>query len=136
PVSRFSGLVRRRSSARAASIGLCRPPRRRGDMNIAVLDDYQDTIRTLACYPKVAGHHVTIWRADTKDVDELARRLKDTEALCLIRERPPIRGPLLDRLAKLRIISQVGVFPHVDVEACTRRGVIMSSSSLPGRPSY
>jgi D-3-phosphoglycerate dehydrogenase / 2-oxoglutarate reductase len=105
-------------------------------MNIAVLDDYQDTIRTLACYPKVAGHHVTIWKDHTKDVDQLAQRLRDTEALCLIRERTPIRGPLLERLDKLRIISQVGVFPHVDLEACTRRGVIMSSSSMPGRPSY
>jgi len=105
-------------------------------MNIAVLDDYQDTIRTLRCYPKVAGHQVTIWNDHTKDVDTLAARLKDTEALTLLRERTPIRAPLLERLDKLRIISQVGVYPHVDVEACTRRGVVLASSTLPGRPSY
>jgi D-3-phosphoglycerate dehydrogenase len=105
-------------------------------MNITVLDDYQGTIRTLACFGKVAGHHVTIWNDHTKDVDELAKRLADTEALALIRERTPIRAPLLERLDTLRIISQVGVFPHVDVAACTRRGVIMSSSQMPGRPSY
>src|SRR5438105_1389287 len=94
----------------------------RSDMNITILDDYQDTIRTLACYPKVSGHKVTIWNDHTKDVDTLAGRLKDTEALVLIRERTPIRAPLLDRLDKLRLISQAGVFPHIDVEACTRRG--------------
>jgi len=105
-------------------------------MNITVLDDYQDTIRTLACFAKVAGHHVTIWNDHTKDVDELARRLKDTEALALIRERTPIRAPLLERLDRLRLISQVSVYPHIDVEACTRRGVILSSSTMPGRPSY
>jgi D-3-phosphoglycerate dehydrogenase / 2-oxoglutarate reductase len=105
-------------------------------VNITVLDDYQDTIRTLDCFSKVAGHEVTIWNDHTKDVDALGERLKDTEALALIRERTPIRGPLLDRLDRLRLISQVGVYPHIDVEACTRRGVVVSSSSMPGRPSY
>src|SRR5436309_5803006 len=108
----------------------------RSDMNITILDDYQDTIRTLACYPKIAGHTVTIWSDHTKDVDTLAGRLKDTEALVLIRERTPIRAPLLERLDKLRLISQAGVFPHVDVEACARRGVVVSSQTGPGRPSY
>ena len=54
----------------------------------------------------------------------------------LIRERTPIRAPLLERLDKLRLISQAGVFPHVDVDACTRRGVVVSSQTGPGRPSY
>ena len=105
-------------------------------MNITILDDYQDTIRTLACFEKVAGHHVTIWNDHTKDVDALAARLKETEALALLRERTPIRAPLLERLDKLRLISQVSVYPHIDVEACTRRGVIVSSAMAPGRPSY
>ena len=106
-------------------------------MNITVLDDWQDTVRTLPSFGKVAGHRVTIWNDHTKDVDVLAKRLADTEALCLIRERTPIRAPLLERLDRLRIISQVGVFPHVDVEACTRRGVIMASpGSAGGGPSY
>ncbi|MBI2162291.1 MAG: D-2-hydroxyacid dehydrogenase family protein [Candidatus Rokubacteria bacterium] len=105
-------------------------------MNVTILDDYQDTIRTLACFRKIAGHSVTIWNDHTKDVDVLARRLKDTEALTLLRERTPCRAPLIERLDKLRIISQVSVYPHIDVEACTRRGVIVSSAALPGRPSH
>jgi D-3-phosphoglycerate dehydrogenase len=105
-------------------------------MNITILDDYQDTIRTLPCFSKVAGHHITIWNDHTKDTDALAERLRDTEALVLLRERTPIRAPLLERLDKLRLISQVGVSPHIDAEACTRRGVIVSSSQMPGRPSY
>ena len=105
-------------------------------MKIAILDDYQNTIRTLRCFDKVAGHEVKIWNDHTKDVDTLAERLRDTEALALIRERTPIRAPLLERLDKLRLISQVGVYPHIDVEACTRRGVIVSASTMPGRPSY
>jgi D-3-phosphoglycerate dehydrogenase / 2-oxoglutarate reductase len=108
----------------------------RPEMNITILDDYQDTIRTLTCFPKVTGHKVTIWNDHTKDVDTLAGRLKDTEALVLIRERTPIRAPLLERLDKLKLISQAGVFPHIDVEACTRRGVVVCSHTGPGRPSY
>ena len=106
-------------------------------MNITVLDDWQNTVRTLPAFAKVAGHNVTIWNDHSKDVDVLAKRLADTEALCLIRERTPIRAPLLERLDKLRIISQIGVFPHVDLAACTRRGVIMSALGGPGGgPSY
>ncbi|MGH7932117.1 MAG: D-2-hydroxyacid dehydrogenase family protein [Candidatus Binataceae bacterium] len=105
-------------------------------MKITILDDYQNFVRTLPCFSKVAGHDVTIWNDHTKDVDLLAERLKDIEALVLIRERTPIQAPLLERLGKLRIISQVGAFPHVDLDACTRHGVIMSSFMMPGRPSY
>ena len=105
-------------------------------MNVAILDDYQDTIHALPCFAKMAGHAVTIWNDHTKDVDALAERLRDTEALTLLRERTPIRAALLDRLDKLRIISQVSVYPHIDVAACTRRGVIVSSSQMPGGRSW
>lgn len=105
-------------------------------MKITILDDYQNTVRTLACFSKVAHHDVTIWNDHTKDVEVLAERLKDTEALALIRERTPIRAPLVARLDRLRIISQVSVYPHIDVEACTRRGILVSSYMMPGRPSY
>jgi len=105
-------------------------------MKISILDDYQDTVRTLKCFGKVASHDVKIWNDHTKDLEVLAGRLKDTEALVLIRERTPVRGPLLERLEKLKLISQTSVYPHVDVEACTKRGVILSSYTAPAQPSY
>src|SRR5262245_2731501 len=105
-------------------------------MQIAILDDYQDNVRTLASYPRLAGHQVAIFRDHTKDVSTLAERLKDCEALVVLRERTPIAAPLLERLDKLRLISNVGVHPHIDLDACTRRGVIVSSFMGAGRPSY
>ena len=105
-------------------------------MNVAILDDYTDTLRTLACFQKLAGHHVTVWTDHTDDVPTLARRLEDTEALVLIRERTAIRAPLLERLPRLRLISQRSVFPHIDVDACTRLGIIVSSDLHAGTPSY
>jgi D-3-phosphoglycerate dehydrogenase / 2-oxoglutarate reductase len=105
-------------------------------MKIAILDDYHDTLRTLDCFKKLSGHEIKIWNDHVQDVDTLARRLRDTEALVLIRERTEIRAPLLHRLDKLRLISQRSVYPHIDIEACTRLGVIVSSSQHPGTPSY
>ena len=105
-------------------------------MKIAILDDYHDTLRTLDCFQKLAGHDVTVWNDHVQDVDALAGRLRDAEALVLIRERTEIRAPLLERLDRLRLISQRSVYPHIDIDACTRLGVVVSSSQHPGTPSY
>jgi D-3-phosphoglycerate dehydrogenase len=105
-------------------------------VRITILDDYHDTLRTLPCFQKLAGHDVTVWNDRAQDLDTLADRLRDTEVLILIRERTKIGAPLLERLDKLRLISQRSVYPHIDIDACTRRGVIVSSSQHPGTPSY
>ena len=105
-------------------------------MKISILDDYFDTVRTLACFRKLAGHEVTVWNDHVQDTDALAARLKDTECLVLIRERTRIQADLLERLPKLKLISQRSVYPHIDVEACTRRGVVVSSSQHAATPSY
>ena len=105
-------------------------------MKISILDDYFDTLRTLECFAKLAGHDVKIWNDHVQDIDALAERLRDAEALVLIRERTEIRAPLLERLPRLRLISQRSVYPHIDVDACTRLGIVVSSSQHPGTPSY
>ena len=105
-------------------------------MKISILDDYHDTVRTLSCFGKVAGHAVTIWNDHVQNDEALAERLRDAEVLVLIRERTKIRAPLLERLPNLRLISQRSVYPHIDVDACTRLGIIVSSSQHAGTPSY
>jgi D-3-phosphoglycerate dehydrogenase len=105
-------------------------------MNVTILDDYFDTLRTLPCYAKLAGHAVTIWTDHVQEVAPLAARLAETEALVLIRERTQVRAPLLERLPRLRLISQRSVYPHIDVEACTRLGIVVSSNMHAGTPSY
>jgi D-3-phosphoglycerate dehydrogenase len=105
-------------------------------MKISILDDYHDTLRTLDCFKKLSGHEIKIWNDHVQEVDALVDRLRDTEVLVLIRERTEIRAPLLQRLDHLRLISQRSVYPHIDIEACTELGVIVSSSQHPGTPSY
>ena len=105
-------------------------------MKVAILDDYFDTLRTLRCFAKLAPFDVTVFNDHTDDEEVLAGRLKDAEVLVLIRECTKVRASLLSRLPRLRLISQRSVYPHIDIEACTRLGVIVSSSQHEGTPSY
>ena len=105
-------------------------------MKVTILDDYFDTLRTLPCVERLAGHEVTVWNDHVQEVDALAERLADTEALVLIRERTELRAPLLERLPRLRLISQRSVYPHIDIAACTGLGIIVSSDLHVGTPSY
>jgi D-3-phosphoglycerate dehydrogenase / 2-oxoglutarate reductase len=105
-------------------------------MKVAILDDYFDTLATLQCFEKLDRHEVTIWTDHVQDLDALVDRLRDAEALVLIRERTEIRAGLLERLPNLRLISQRSVYPHIDVDACTRLGIVVSSDLHAGAPSY
>ena len=105
-------------------------------MKVTILDDTFDTLRTLPCFRKLDGHDVTVWNDHVQDTDALAERLKDTEALVLIRERTQVREPLLEHLDRLQLISQRSVYPHIDIDACTRRGVVVCSNMHAGTPSY
>lgn len=105
-------------------------------MNIAILDDYLGVVPTLSSFAefsKLDRHRVTVWNDHTRDVETLAERLRDADALILLRERTPVTEELLDRLPRLKLITQNGPYPHVDVAACTRRGVLVCSGKP--RPS-
>jgi D-3-phosphoglycerate dehydrogenase len=105
-------------------------------VRVAILDDYFDTLHTLPCFARLAPFDVTIFNDHVQDIDGLAERLADVEALVLIRERTRIESALLERLPRLRLISQRSVYPHIDVAACTARGVIVSSNLHADTPSY
>ncbi|MEE1765134.1 SDR family oxidoreductase [Streptomyces sp. SP18BB07] len=107
-------------------------PRR---LRVSILDDYRDVVRTLDCFSKLQGHDVTIWNDSMSDAEVLAERLADADVLVLLRERTKVDEALLGRLPKLKLISQNGHIPHIDLDACTRHDVI-ASSALTARPSY
>lgn len=99
-------------------------------MHIVIPDDYQDAVRNLACFSKLAEHTVTIHHDTVREIDELARRFADAEALVLIRERTRIHDDLLARLPRLKLISQTGKgTAHIDLAACTRRGVAVAAGT-------
>jgi D-3-phosphoglycerate dehydrogenase len=105
-------------------------------MKVTILDDYFDTLRHLPCYQKLAAQEVTICNDHVQETSALAERLADTEALVLFRERTKIQADLLESLPNLKLISQRSVYPHVDVDACTRNGILLCSNMHSDAPSY
>jgi len=97
-------------------------------MRIVIPDDYQNVIRTLDCFARLAGHEVTVLHdVQPASPEQLAERFADAEALVLTRERTRIDAALLERLPKLRIISQTGkVSSHLDLDACSARGIVVT----------
>lgn len=105
-------------------------------MKVHILDDWFDTLRTLNCFSKLAGHDVTVWTDHQPDPAALANRVQDADALVLFRERTRIGADLLGQLPTLKLISQRSVYPHVDVDACTANDVLLCSNMHAGAPSY
>lgn len=96
-------------------------------MNIIILDDYQDAVRKLQCASKLEGFNAKVFTNTVKGIGQLSVRLRDVEVLVLIRERTQFPRQLLEKLPKLKLISQTGkVGSHIDVEACTRLGIAVA----------
>ncbi|WP_394142631.1 D-2-hydroxyacid dehydrogenase family protein [Vibrio chagasii] len=105
-------------------------------MKIAILDDYQNAVKSLECYQKLEDHDVTVF-TETFPENELALKLYDFEALVLIRERTEITESLLAKLPNLKVISQTGkVSNHIDPQLCERFGVkVLEGRGSPVAPS-
>ncbi|WP_342128716.1 D-2-hydroxyacid dehydrogenase family protein [Hydrogenophaga sp. OTU3427] len=96
-------------------------------MNIVILDDYQDAVRKLACAEKLEPYPAKVYTNTVKGVGQLSVRLKDADVLVLIRERSTISRQLVEKLPRLKLIAQTGrVGPHIDVAACTEKGVAVA----------
>ena len=105
-------------------------------MKVAVLDDWFDTLRHLPCFGHLDGMDVTVFTDHVSDQAKLAQRLAGFEAVTLFRERTAVTAELLAQLPNLRLISQRSVYPHVDVDACTRHGVLFCSNMAGGTPPH
>jgi D-3-phosphoglycerate dehydrogenase len=104
-------------------------------MKIAVIDDYQNAFRSLKCAAKLAGHEVTVYNDTVKEPARLAERLKDAEAVILTQQRSRFPRAVVERLPKLRLISQTGrAVTHIDVAACTEKGILVAAGGA-GNPT-
>ena len=96
-------------------------------MNIVILDDYQDAVRKLRCAARLEAYPAKVYTNTVKGIGQLSVRLRDADVIVLIRERTHITRQLLEKLPRLKLISQTGrVGGHIDVEACTERGIVVT----------
>jgi len=96
-------------------------------MNIVILDDYQDAVRKLQCASKLEAFPAKVYTNTVKGIGQLSVRLRDADIIVLIRERTHITRQLVEKLPRLRMIAQTGrVGSHLDVEACTERGIAVA----------
>ena len=99
-------------------------------MNIVILDDYQDAVRKLSCASKLDAYPAKVYTNTVKGIGQLSVRLKDADVIVLIRERTHLNRQLIEKLPKLKMIAQTGrVGSHVDVGACTERGVVVAEGT-------
>jgi D-3-phosphoglycerate dehydrogenase len=104
-------------------------------MRVAVIDDYQNAFRTLNCFQQLTGHEVIVHNDTEKHPDRLAERLQDADVVLLTQQRSPFPRAVVERLPRLRLVSQTGrVTSHIDLDACTERGIIVCAGGL-GRPN-
>jgi D-3-phosphoglycerate dehydrogenase / 2-oxoglutarate reductase len=96
-------------------------------MNIVILDDYQDAVRKLKCASKLDDFPAKVFTNTVKGLGQLSVRLRDADVIVLIRERTHITRQLIEKLPRLRLIAQTGkVGSHIDLAACTERGVAVA----------
>lgn len=99
-------------------------------MRIVIPDDYQHVVQQLECFSLLDGFDVRVYHDAVSDVDVLAERFAEVDALVLTRERTRIDDALLQRLPRLKLISQTGrAGPHLDLEACRQRGVTVAEGT-------
>ncbi len=104
-----------------------RRPRHNVGMNIVILDDYQDTVRKLHCATRLDPYSAKVYTNTVKGLGQLSVRLKDADVIVLVRERTHITRQLIEKLPRLKLIAQTGkVGSHIDVTACTERGIAVA----------
>lgn len=106
-------------------------------MKIAILDDYQDSVRHLPCFRLLDGLDVKVFNHTAKGLGQLAIRLAGMDVLVLIRERTAISRALIEKLPNLKMIAQTGrIGSHVDLAAAAARGIaVVEGSGDPVAPA-
>ncbi|HTE14236.1 MAG TPA: D-2-hydroxyacid dehydrogenase family protein [Burkholderiales bacterium] len=108
-------------------------------MKIAVIHDYADVMRTTRAYPKLqaAGHQVAIYNDAYTDPARVVEQVKGCDALLLTQQRVVITRQILEQLPQLKFISQTGRnASHLDVAACTERGITVSAGGHDSKSPY
>ena len=96
------------------------------NLNIVILDDYQDAVRKLQCAARLEGFNVKVFTNTVKGIGQLAVRLRDAEVIVLIRERTQLTRALIEKLPRLKMVSQTG---RIGTDGCFNAGTVLELPS-------
>jgi phosphoglycerate dehydrogenase-like enzyme len=101
---------------------------------IAVLDDYQGVVLSFPVWDRLSGRAtIDVHRETLLEEEALVRRLQPYQIVVPIRERTRFPASLLEQLRDLELLALTGRNSgHVDVEAATARGILVSETEGSG----
>ena len=106
-------------------------------LKLAILDDYQNIAQDFVNLKKLsAKYQIEIFNKPFEDEEDAIEKLKNFEALFVMRERTKITESLINNLKNLRFISTSGMRNKaIDLEATKRRKIIVTGTEININPT-
>ena len=98
---------------------------------IAILDDFERIAETVPAYAKLSARaDITLLRERLDSSEKIVQRLRDFDALLLMRERTFLSDKEYGQLPNLKFISQTGrTSVHLDLANATKRGIAVAGTA-------
>jgi phosphoglycerate dehydrogenase-like enzyme len=106
-------------------------------INIAVLDDYQNVALSMADWSPLDGRaSVTVFNDHLTDPEAVIGRLLPFDVVCVMRERTPMTRAIIERLPRLRLIASTAMRnASIDLEAAEECGVQVVHTGYSSTPT-
>ena len=106
-------------------------------LKVAILDDYQNVSQHYVNLKKLSRkYEIKVFNEPFEDQDDAIEKLRDFEALIIMRERTAITSNLINNLKKLKFIITSGMRNKaIDLEAAEKRKIIVSGTEINVNPT-
>jgi phosphoglycerate dehydrogenase-like enzyme len=104
-------------------------------IKVAILDDYQGVALEMADWSALEGRaEITRFRDHISDPVALVERLKPFDVLCVMRERTPLPGSILEQLPNLKLIASTSSRnASIDLASASARGITVCGTGATAR---
>jgi phosphoglycerate dehydrogenase-like enzyme len=108
-----------------------------GPVNIAILDDYQNTALEMADWSSLDGRAtITVFNDHLADPDRVIERLLPFDVVCVMRERTPLPRAIIERLPRLKLIASTAFRnASIDSAAAADHGVAVAHTGYDSSPT-
>jgi len=106
-------------------------------LKVAILDDYQNVAKEFIDLKKLSGkYQIKVFNEPFENEEDAIEKLKDFEALLVMRERTKITSKLINNLKKLKFIATSGMKNRaIDLEATKKRKILVTGTEINVNPT-